>query len=256
MTLVHAIIGWSPLPVLLLLAGVLVWRKLYREFPLFFSYVCASCADQIATLMAVRVLHVAPLSYFNIYWISHLLVTVFSLLAAYELFVKRLFRAFYKVRVYRYIFAGAAALILVLSVLTLRHNIAPLILARIIYMLDLARVTILFFFIALMLLMGRRWERYEFGIALGFGIDAAAFLASLAFFARHIPAGWPKKVFAEVPPMAYDLACIVWLVSFLRPKGQERLQTDEPIDPGVIEDAKRSEDVLKKWIGEKSPPGN
>jgi hypothetical protein len=251
MTLAQAIIGWFPLPVLLLLGGVLVWRKLYREFPLFFSCVCAGGADQIATLSALLAGHLDSHLYFYVYWISQLLVTVFSLLAVYELFVKRLFRTFYKVRVYRYIFGVAATLILVLSVLTLRRAIAQSTLVRIIHTLDLARVAILFFFVALMLFMGRRWRRYEFGIALGFSIDAALFLASFAVFTRHLPPGWPRNAFGYAPAVAYDLACMVWLVCFLGPKERETLKSDEPIDSAVMEEAKRSEDVLKTWMSGK-----
>jgi hypothetical protein len=252
MTLLQAIIGWFPLPVLLLLTGILFRRKLYREFPLFFSYVCASGVDQIVTLIALRARQMDPHLYIKVYWISQLLVTVFSLLAVYELFVKRLFRAFYKVRVYRFIFAGAATLILVLSVLTLRRDIAPPTLVRIIHTLNLARVSILLFFVALMLFMGRRWARFEFGVAMGFSIDAAVFLISLAIFARHIPAGWPKAAFGYAPAVAYDLACMVWLFSFLWPTGQERWVSDQPIDSVVMEEARQSEDVLKAWMRGKS----
>lgn len=252
MTFTQVIIGWFPLPVLLFLACVFVSRKLYREFPFFFTYVCAGCAGHIATLGALPARQQNGALYAKVYWLAQLLVTVFSLLAAYELFVKRLFRAFHKVRIYRYLFAAASVLILILSVLTLRHDIDASTLEKFIHPLNLVRVAVFVFFIALMVLMGRRWERFEFGIALGFGIDAAVFLIVLAVFARSTPSVMAAKIFGYAPPIAYDIACIVWLVSFLRPGKKEALNPDDPIDPSVLEDAKQSEKALKNWMGGKS----
>jgi len=256
MTLSQLIIGWFPLPALILLAAVLVGRKLYREFPFFFAYVCAGCLDHVATLSAFRAWDPNRQLYAKVYWLAQLLVTVFSLLAAYELFVKRLFRTFYKVQAYRYIFACASALIMILSVLTLGHAIDTSTLAKLIHLLDLARVAILAFFIALMLFMGRRWGTYEFGIALGFGIDAAVFLIALAVFARGAPPRWAARFFGYAPAFAYNFACLVWLVSFLRPKPkeEEHVGLDKPISPSVLEEAKQSEAALKIWLRGKSSP--
>jgi hypothetical protein len=249
MTSFKLIIGWFPLPALILLAGVLIGRKLYREFPFFLAYVCAVCLDHVATLSALRDRSL----YITVYWLAQLLVTVFSLLAVYELFVKRFFRAFSKVQAYRYIFACASMLIMILSVLTLRNDIDPSTLAKLIHVLDLARVAILVFFIALALFMGRRWARYEFGVALGFGLDAAVFLIVLAVFARHTPTGEAAMIFGYAPVVAYNFACVVWLVSFLRPRREEYSGLHGRIDPTVLAEAKQSEDALKTWLRGKTP---
>src|SRR6476619_4223631 len=88
-------VDWMALPLLALLAGVLLYRKYHREFPLFFVYVVATDVIGVARLLASEG---TKRLYYNVYWISDIGLAVFAFLATYELFLKRLFPAFYSVR--------------------------------------------------------------------------------------------------------------------------------------------------------------
>src|SRR5579864_1417118 len=101
------ILSWLSLPVMALLAGILLWRKLHRVFPLFFAFLVLS---EIAGLLRFAAsLLSSPRTYLYVYWISDLVLMIFNFLSVYELFVMRLFPRFYKVNLYRRLFAVVAA---------------------------------------------------------------------------------------------------------------------------------------------------
>ena len=96
-------------------AGILVWRKLHREFPFFLWYVVVA---EIGTVIRFGAKLSSTNSYFYSYWISDLVNTVFNFLALYELFVRRLFPRSHRVRLYRYLFPAAASAIIIAGWLT------------------------------------------------------------------------------------------------------------------------------------------
>src|SRR5215467_11414293 len=102
------VIGWASLPIMAVTAGILVWRKLHREFPLFF---CFLIATEVVGLLRFAAQFGSRRTYFYTYWISDLVVDLVILLSIYELFLLRLFPRFYKTRAYRYFFGITAAII-------------------------------------------------------------------------------------------------------------------------------------------------
>src|SRR5262249_9121675 len=145
------------------------------------------------------------LVYRYVYWISDIVVVLFSVLAAYELFVKRLFPGFYKVRFFRYLFPAIAILVnigMVLLAIFGDHKRLLLLTAR---AGELLRAAILIFFVLLMVVMGRRWEKREFGIAAGFGLDVSTALIEVAVWS-HAPS--KNAVLSRLSVIAYDIACI------------------------------------------------
>src|SRR4029077_304201 len=170
------IVNWSSLPILAVLTVVLLRRGLHREFPWFFWFIVVT---NIATALRFFVQFASRETYFYSYWITELLTTVFNFLAVYELFVHRLFPNSMKVRFYRYLFPAIAAIIIFMAWLTAlvspNRNAAFLIEARV---LSFVLVAILSFFVFRMMRMGRLLTRHDFAIALGFGINSAAFLAA------------------------------------------------------------------------------
>ena len=77
---------------------------------------------------------------------------------------------------------------------------------------EFLRAAVVFFFVALMTFMGRKWEMKEFGIAVGFGLDVAISLASVAFWSQ---ASKRSSLVSRIPVIAYDIACIIWIYCFL-----------------------------------------
>jgi hypothetical protein len=237
---VNIFIDWFSLPSLALLAGVLLYRKQRREFPLFFCYVVVTELVGLVRLAASR----APtMVYSYTYWISNVVFVAFALLATYELFIKRLFPDFYKVRFFRYLFPSVAFLVttaVVFVALYSNHGRVLLLMAR---TYEFLRAATLFFFVALMLMMGRQWEKMEFGIAFGFGIDVAASLTSVAIWSRM---GQGSATLNRLPVIVYDIACIVWLYCFWTAK--TKTSVPPPISPEALEEARKWEGSLKGFV--------
>jgi hypothetical protein len=237
---INVFIDWFSLPSLVLLAGILIYRKQYREFPLFFWYVIVTELVGLTRLAASRATNV---TYAYVYWISDILVVVFAFMATYELFIKRLFPAFYKIRFFRYLFPSVAILLNIVVVCVAMYSNHARVLLLTARVCEFLRAGILFFFVALMILMGREWEKLEFGIAFGLGIDVAASLATVAIFARALER---SNILNRLSVVAYDIACIVWLYCFWTANKTPDAQT--PISPEALDEAKKWEGSLKDFI--------
>jgi hypothetical protein len=237
-------LSWVSLPVLAVLAGIFLWRRLYREFPLFFSYIVVTELVTITRLVAYAI--ISTKSFSNVYWISNLLATVFGILAVYEVFVRRLFSGFYKIRFYRYLFPAIAITITILAVSTaLLSPDKGAFFGTLDRVLTFVRVALLGFFTALMLLMGREWTRYELGIAFGFGL-----LTAVSFFtsAMWIQPRYRNGIVNDLPRVAWDIACLIWLVCFGKPAKKAVAAPTKPINPEVLHEAKNWEGALKSWL--------
>ena len=233
------VIDWMGLPALALLAFLLAYRKWYREFPFFFIYVIAAESVGIVRLFSMRM---PGSEYSRVYWISDTALTGFAFLASYELFFKRLFPAFYRTSIYRYLFPGVALLIVVsvsfLSLLSGHSSILP----ETTRVYELLRTAMLFFFVVLMLIMGRRWDKQEFGIAFGFALDVST---SLALIGIWMHTSNRDAMLSRLSVIAYDIACLIWLYCFwVKPKTRAiPVFTEESRE--ALAEAKKWEEVLK-----------
>jgi hypothetical protein len=233
------VLDWLGLPALALLAIVLIYRRWGRVFPYFLIYVIAAEAVGLIRLVASRIFLD---TYSKIYWISDTVLAAAAFLATYEVLIKRLFPRFYRVRLYRSIFPIVAILITVLMVLSalVGNHFSRLAIA--IHTVEFIRGAALFFFVLLMLVMGRRWEKQEFGIAFGFALDVSATLMLLSTWTHT----YKRASLANWSVVAYDIACLLWLYCFWA----------DPKDSGTIthisaenlRDAKKWEEMLKDYI--------
>jgi hypothetical protein len=238
----NILIDWFALPSLALLACILLYRKLHREFPLFFCYVVVT---EVVGLTRYAASSSSSSVYSYVYWISDLVVVSFACLASYELFVGRLFPRFYKVRFFRILFPLAAILVNVVIVIAAiygNHKRMLLLSARIV---EFLRAAVLFFFVALMTVMGRKWEKKEFGIAFGFGLEVSVSLASVALWTHETRR---SPLVSRIPVIAYDIACIVWLYCFLT---ASKAQTLSPaLSTETLQEARKWEDSLKDFMSQ------
>jgi hypothetical protein len=230
----------------MLVSAMLVWRKLYREMPLFFSYTVSAWAIGILRYVTFPM---GGSIYFYAYWVSELAGAVIVSLAIYEVFIRRLFRRFQKVRFYRGLFPIVAVLILFLTIMTALHaddrHAAFLRASR---ALDFGRTSVLVFFIALMAVMGREWTRYDFGIALGFGLQAAITLFSAAVHTQiQNPAS--LGLVDAISYISYNVACLIWLVTFWKPeKAYRPAAADDQVAEDTLHEARKWEEVLKSFL--------
>lgn len=248
---------WFSLPALAILALVLLSRKLVTRFPFFFSYIAAGVLIDVARLITLTSRGQGG-AYFYVYWISDSLSSILALFATCEVALGQLFPGFQRVRLYRYLFGISGAIILGSAIFTgtnhrtlMRSDLivsVPL-LIRTLHTIDFLRVALLLFFLFLMFLMGRQWGGYSLGMAFGLGVNAAGLLTSFAIWTRYL-----NDLLGRVlPAIAYDIACIIWLVTFLH---RER-PAPSPIvasTPEVVEEAKRWQEVLKKSIAGRKLP--
>jgi len=238
----NILVDWFAVPSLALLACILLYRKLYREFPLFFSYVVVTEMVGLARYIASKG---SPTIYSYFYWISNLVVVLFAFLASYELFVRRLFPRFYKIRFFRILFTLAVILVNLLVVFAAiygNHKRWLLLSSRIG---EFLRAAVVFFFVALMTVMGRKWEMKEFGIAFGFGLDVAMSLASVTFWTQ---ASKRNPLIGRIPVIAYDIACIIWIYCFWRAPKSEPTVPVAPLSPEALHEARKWQESLKDYM--------
>jgi hypothetical protein len=239
------VLDWVGLPSLALLAIILIYRRWYREFPFFFFYVLCAGLVGVARLFF---LEEAPTQiYSRVYWVSDTALAAFAFLATYELFFKRLFSGFNKTRFYRFLFPAAA--ILVTSVvaggsLIGGHLSALALTTRIFVFLQAA---ILVFFVALMIMMGRRWSKQEFAIAFGFGLDVSTSSILLGILSHT--AG-RNELLNRIAVIAYDIACLIWLYSFWDAPKVQTPTLSPPLSTQALQEAKKWEGSLKDFMSQ------
>ncbi|MGE5321899.1 MAG: hypothetical protein ACM3SW_03515 [Actinomycetota bacterium] len=242
-SLLPNLLFWFTIAILTLLSGVFLWRRIWRDLPLFFLYIVSAPAIAI---LRYTVHALSQYAYFYVYWVSELAGAVFCSLALYEVFLRRLFPRYHNVRLYRALFPAMAGLVLLFTIVAVLQSAdrgAAFQLASQAF--DFVRTAFLVFFMFLMLLMGRQWRRYDLGITLGFGIQAAAALVNAAVRARI---GHRSHFFDQAETVTFEVACVIWLITFLKPEHSDRLQPAETIDPLMLPQARKWESVLKAWL--------
>jgi|SRR5215472_1458297 len=236
--------GWLPMLALMLVSAIFLWRKIYRELPLFFTYIASAWT---IGLMRYATFHVGRATYFYTYWISELAGAVIVSLALYEVFFRRLFQRFYKVRLYRNLFPAVALIILLLMINTaLQSADRKAAFLRASHALDLVRTATLFFFVALMAVMGRNWTRYDFGISLGFGLQASVALLNVALSTQT---QFNPEVLGTIELVAYNVSCIIWLITFLKAeKSVVPATSDQSSAVAALHQARTWEEALKDFL--------
>lgn len=241
--LIWEIVAWVSLPLLVLLAGVMLWKRLTREFPFFFVYVTVTAAIGVVRFITYK--YYPPKVYFYVFWSSDFVILLTTFLAIYEIFLRRLFPGFAQVRFYRYLFPVVAVLISLVAFLMALHapdqRAAFLTISRIF---DFLRSAVIGFFVLLILVMGRAFAGFDFSITAGFGIQAAIALANAAVRLRN---GARSPTMDHLEWIAFDLACLIWLWSFTR-GNRSTPRNLHGIDPAALEEAKKWEKSLKGFV--------
>jgi hypothetical protein len=206
------------------LAIILARRRLYKQFPWFFLYTCFSVFSGIALPLTSR-FGSYPL-FFNAFSIGQAIYAVLGLLAMNESFSQVLTPYYLGRRWFRALLPVLVLIVVCLSIWKwLGH--APIQASKLMGALisfglasDYLLSAVFGLFGIFVLFWQVRWQQYPFGIMKGFGLFSI--VGMLAHLLRSDIGTKMNWFFAYAPPVAYIVACLIWLGAFLRPEPQEQ----------------------------------
>ena len=210
--LVLTVVGMGLEVVLCLL---LIVRRYYRDFPIFFAYVTLSLIATIVLWSISNNTHY----YSIIYWANDALAIGLAFFALNEA-LRSVFRNFLGMRWFRWLFPGIG--IVMISVAILRILLLPRpafsLFTTTILGLEIAvgflQFGIFTLFIVLVRLFHLRWGQHAAGIVFGFGVSAAGSL--VAFLLRSEFGTKFDPVVRIAAPIAYIIGVAIWLATFLK----------------------------------------
>lgn len=194
------------------LVVALLWRRLWRELPLFLSYHIFLIVRSIALSFVIGT---HPWGYFYGYWITEVVAWAWCLAAIQE--VTTLLCSPYASiqRLIVVLFRWGGGLLIAIAVFTAyaapgadveRVMAGILILERSVRIVQVGLLSLLFVFAGFLRL---RWPHYAFGVALGFGIFCSVELAAITLRAHG---GMPvHQTFVILKPLSFVVAEAVWL---------------------------------------------
>jgi hypothetical protein len=213
------LIVWVGFVLLAAVAAMMIFRRLYKEFPFLFAYFVVEIMSGI--VLRALLLHGSALSlqYFYAYWLSEAFKVAASFAALYEVFLVRLFPLFHTTPVYRYLFPAVILLGCFLAgfvFLSAPHqgpNMLSVLVGETTLALTFLQVVLLVFFSMAVVVLGGGWEWHEFGIALGYGLYA---LSKLVSYAVRAKAKYAKTPVDQLPSIGYFVALVIWLIYLSR----------------------------------------
>jgi hypothetical protein len=202
------------------LAIILVRRKANRAFPFFFLYVISSIGFPILRLCVSGDYKL----FFWIYWGTEAIYVLLALLALHEVF-RKVFAAFFEKRWFWLFFPLVVIAISVFAVIY-RLGSPPAQANEVISLIislgmavNLVQALLFVLFFALVWFNGIGWREYPFGIVMGFA--AIAIVIFTVEWARSVFGTKLNVVWSYAHSVAYILAVILWLNTFLRPPEPE-----------------------------------
>jgi hypothetical protein len=245
----HLLMGYSGTGLELVLLIVLIWRRVHWRFPFFFF--CRAFTLLLEGALAL-VVHKQAL-YFYIYWIGEALYVVLSFMAIREGF-NAVFSKLYSSVWVRSLFPfTAAVLLLAAAVRAASHTGSqmgrlPEAIVSVEVGVRFLQVGIFGLFLLLTRVFRSFWDRYAFGILLGFGISGAGTLSVLLLrseFGTRF-----DSVVGITPPIAYLIAETVWLITFVTHSAGRATSGNLLLaDPDqVLADVKRNTDSVKEIL--------
>jgi hypothetical protein len=204
---------WIAGPVLQLgVVGVMLWRRMHRTFPVFFSYIVA----QVVMFFAVFPIHVGGSykQYFYSFWICEAISLVIGFMVIHEIFLE-IFRPFHTLKDLGSILFKWAGLVMLLmagvvAAASPAYSQGPLVqsvltVQRCVRIIQCGLVLFLLIFSKY---LGVSWRHRSFGIALGFGSFAIAEQIAVALRAS---AYIEEPTLNVVILLAYNMAVLVWM---------------------------------------------
>jgi hypothetical protein len=199
------------------LAILLVRRRAHESFPFFFVYTVFSVAAGILKLTV----HNYPWAYYYTYWSTEAFYAILGFLAIFEVF-QFFFGGFYVLPWFKFLIPAIAVLTAGISIFIAVYAPpiqAPPMLAAI-YVGEIAVRCLQGGIFVLLVFLAKAysllWRKYALAIATGFGLSAVANLATVVL--RSEFGTKFAHVLQFVPPVAYIVAVVIWLLIFRKPE--------------------------------------
>lgn len=190
----------------------MVRRKLTSEFPFFFSY---SVFQVISFAVNYSIYHFAPEQYFYAYWTANALGTMLSFLVIYEVFSYAI-RPYAGLRDLGKLLFRWVTLLLVLVATLLAVTSSHMTSRYMVYaIVDVERAVrlmqcgLLFFIFICSSYLGLTWRNFAAGVALGYGIFAAASLVGFSLQSQR--GGSFGPTLNLINSLAYNLSVLIWV---------------------------------------------
>jgi hypothetical protein len=238
----------APNLLLLVLAVLILRRKLHKQFPVFLIFAVVTAAEQF-TLYAADVLPaVTPNTWWYVFWASLLVEALIKFALIGEIF-GRVFGLYPSLaKLGKFLISGVGVLLVLVATVaaayTSKDNIYWIVsgahvLEQTIYLIECGLILFLFLFAAYFKLS---WSRLAFGITLGLGISACVHLATWALMASAGLSVYSRNLLNFLNMVTYHVCVLVWFYYLLVPAKH----VSKPEDP-KHDDPPPPEHNLEVW---------
>ena len=219
MPLGDILISASGLLLCIWLTLILLYHRVYEEFPFFFAYNVYTIFSTAARLLALYLVTFYTHLYFNVFWWTELVSLVLAIAAIHEAF-RSVFEGFYLLKWFRLCYFAGIVVALISSALNSLFNhpravhwaFGIILSIGIPVNCILAAIFALFYIAAKLLRVSFR--RHSFAIVLGFGISTIGTL--IPYVARSVFGKKMEGFVIYAPAVSYYLTLLVWLAGFYR----------------------------------------
>jgi hypothetical protein len=195
--------------------GLMLWRKLHRTFPVFFSYIAFQIAAFALTFPLQAQGERFYSAFFKVYWATSVISVVLGFGVIHEVF-QDVFRPYHTLRDLGSVlfkWAGLVMLMVALVVAASTNSAAedPLV-AGIVTLQRSVRVVqcgLVLFLLVFSRYLGTHWKQKSFGIALGFGAFASVELSLVALSASTGTVE-NQAITSFINMVAYNVTILIW----------------------------------------------
>ena len=204
-----------------ILAGILVFKKMWKRFPFFVAYSVTSMVSSIS-LYALYLASVSLVIYSRLYWLNEGIGLFLGLAVVWEIFRHLLDPYPALKRLAAQIFRGALVFLILLGCIVIyaqphgdpnRIRTALFVMEQAGRILEVGLLLFLFLFASA---FGLHWRQYVFGIALGLGLFVTVELVAVTMRVQFGSAS--MAVFKIARTLSYNSSLFIWIAYILAPE--------------------------------------
>lgn len=222
---------WVTPNVLLLFLAVLLWKRdLLKSFPSFSLFAVASPFVNLAVFVADVTPQISADTFWRFEWGCMIADGIFKFIVIGEAF-SRILRPYPSIsRLGRTLVSGIGAALVLIATLAaaLSHVSSPVrlisgfhLLSQTVFIVELGLILFLFAFAAYFKLL---WDRWSYGVLLGFGMSSCVYLACWAISSNTDLTGVGRTLLDLIDMATYHACVLLWFYYLLVPKKAPAVQ--------------------------------